>query len=97
MRLAYVSFAIALAAVRAAAADTIRDIVVEGNTKTTTNTVELIAGIEVGDDWDNTTLDKVKRDLVSSGLFRDVEGFWEPCGPTTTPKCEATGVRVHIT
>ena len=91
------SFAIALAAVRAAAADTIRDIVVEGNTKTTTNTVELIAGIEVGDDWDNTTLDKVKRDLVSSGLFRDVEGFWEPCGPTTTPKCEATGVRVHIT
>lgn len=91
------SFALAVAAARVAAAETIRDIVVEGNTKTTTATVELIAGIEVGDDWENGMLDQIKRDLVSSGLFRDVDGFWETCGPTSTPKCSETGVRVHLT
>jgi outer membrane protein assembly factor BamA len=97
VRLAYVSFAIALAAGRLAAADTIRDIVIEGNTKTTSATVELIAKIDVGDDWTPTTLDDVKRSLVSSGLFRDVEGFSEPCGPTSTPRCEEAGVRVRLT
>jgi outer membrane protein assembly factor BamA len=97
VRLAYVSFAIALAAGRLAAADTIRDIVIEGNTKTTSATVELIAKIEVGDDWTPTTMDDVKRELVSSGLFRDVEGFSEPCGPTSVPRCEEAGVRVHLT
>ena len=98
VRLAYVSFAIVLAAARAAAAaEPIRDIVVEGNTKTTSATVELIARIEVGDDWTPDMLDRVKRDLVSSGLFRDVEAFFDACGPTTTPKCDAPGVRVHLT
>ncbi len=98
MRLAHVSFAIVLAAARAAAAaDTIRDIVVEGNTKTTSATVELIARIDVGDDWTNDMLDRVKRDLVSSGLFRDVEAFFEQCGPTSTSRCDAPGVRVHLT
>ncbi len=98
MRLAYVSFAIVLAAARAAAAeDTIRDIVVEGNTKTTSATVELIARIDVGDDWTNDMLDRIKRDLVSSGLFRDVAAFFEQCGPTSTPACDAPGVRVHLT
>ncbi|HEX8108415.1 MAG TPA: BamA/TamA family outer membrane protein [Kofleriaceae bacterium] len=98
MRLAYVSFAIVLAAARAAAAeDIIRDIVVEGNTKTTSATVELIAKIDVGDDWTADMLDRIKRDLVSSGLFRDVEAFFEQCGPTGVPKCDAPGVRVHLT
>jgi outer membrane protein insertion porin family len=97
VRLAYVSFAIVLTAARAAAADTIRDIVVEGNTKTTSATVELIARIDVGDDWTNDMLDRIKRDLVSSGLFRDVEGFYEACGPTTVPRCDEPGVRVHLT
>lgn len=97
MRLAYASFAIVLAAARVAAADTIRDIVVEGNTKTTTATVELIAKIDVGDDWSSDMLDRIKHDLVSSGLFRDVEGFTEACGLTSTPKCDSPGVRVHLT
>jgi outer membrane protein insertion porin family len=98
VRLAYVSFAIVLAAGRAAAAeDIIRDIVVEGNTKTTSATVELIARIDVGDDWTGDMLDRIKRDLVSSGLFRDVSAFFEQCGPTSTPKCDAPGVRVHLT
>lgn len=91
------SFALALAAARVGAAETIRDIVVEGNTKTTSDTVELIAKIEVGDDWTDDLLDQIKRDLVSSGLFREVEAFWEACGPTTTPRCDEPGVRVHLT
>jgi outer membrane protein assembly factor BamA len=97
VRAASVSFAIVLAAARIAAADEIRDIVVEGNTKTTSATVELIARIEVGDDWTSDMLDRIKADLVSSGLFKEVDGFWEACGPTSTPKCDAAGVRVHLT
>jgi outer membrane protein insertion porin family len=97
VRLALASCAIVLAAVRVAAADTIREIVVEGNTKTTTDTVQLIAKIDVGDDWTSEMLDQVKANLVSSGLFKEVEGFWEPCGPTTTQRCDEPGVRVHLT
>lgn len=97
MRVAFASVAIVLATVRIAAADTIREIVVEGNTKTTTDTVELIAKIEVGDDWTSDMLDRIKADLVSSGLFKDVDGFWESCGPATRPKCDEAGVRVHLT
>ena len=97
MRVALVSIAIALAAARPAAADTIRSIVVEGNTKTTAPTVELIAKIEVGDDWTIDMLERIKADLVSSGLFKDVNAFSEPCGPTSIPKCNDAGVRVHIT
>jgi len=97
VRLAPVSLALALVSARVAAADTIRAIVVEGNTKTTSPTVELIAKIEVGDDWTLDMLDRIKADLVSSGLFKDVSAYSEPCGPTTLPKCEETGVRLHIT
>jgi outer membrane protein assembly factor BamA len=98
VRVAFVSFAIVLATARiATAADVIRDIVVEGNTKTTSDTVEVIAKISVGDDWTPALLDKVKEDLVSSGLFKEVDVFSAACGPTTTPKCNDTGVRVHLT
>ena len=97
MRLALASCAFVLATVRLAAADTIREIVVEGNTKTTSDTVELIAKIDVGDDWTSDMLDRIKADLVSSGLFKEVEGFYEACGPATTPKCDEVGVRVHLT
>jgi outer membrane protein insertion porin family len=86
-----------LAGARLAAAETIREIVVEGNTKTTSETVELIANIEVGDDWTSDMLDHIKADLVSSGLFKEVEGFWEACGPATKPACSEPGVRVHLT
>jgi outer membrane protein insertion porin family len=96
VRAATASFAIALAAGRVAAADTIREIVVEGNTKTTADTVELIAKIEVGDDWSVEMMDRIKADLVSSGLFKDVDGFWEACGPATKPPCKEAGVRLHL-
>jgi outer membrane protein assembly factor BamA len=70
-----------------AAAEEIEEIVVEGNTKTTSDTVELIAQIDNGDDWKNDMVDAIKARLVSSGLFSDVEVFWEP---------SQGGVRVHI-
>jgi len=70
-------------------ADEIKDIVVEGNTKTTSDTVILIARIDVGDDWNISMVDVVKQRLQSCGLFNDIEVFFEP-----TPTKD--GVRVHI-
>jgi outer membrane protein assembly factor BamA len=71
--------AIAIALLPAsAAAEKIKEIVVAENTKTTTDTVLYIAGIEEGDDWDDDVQNKVRQDLVSSGLFKEVELFSEP-------------------
>ena len=81
-----VVFGITFAA-RLASADSIAAIVVEENTKTTSETVELIGKIAVGDDWTPDMGDEVKRNLVSSGLFKDVEVFTEPV---------KGGVKVHI-
>jgi outer membrane protein assembly factor BamA len=72
---------------RSASAEEIKDIVVQGNTKTTTDTVELIARIDVGDEWKAEMKDQVEKRLVSSGLFSDVEVYWE-----TVPG----GIRVHL-
>ena len=69
-------------------ADQIARIVVEGNTKTTTETVELIAQIDAGDDWDPTLLDAVRNRLISCGLFSEVEVFWDS---------SQAGITVHIT
>jgi len=70
-----------------ARAEEIEEIVVEGNTKTTSDTVELIAQIDNGDDWKPDMVDAIKSRLISCGLFSDVDVFWEP-----SPE----GVRVHI-
>jgi outer membrane protein insertion porin family len=72
-----------------ARAERIKEILVVENTKTTDDTVLYLAGIEEGDDWDQETQEKVKRDLVSSGLFKEVDVFSEP-----HPK--GGGVRVTI-
>ena len=74
-------------ATRVASADQIAEIVVEENTKTTTDTVTFLAKIDVGDEWTPDMGETIKRNLVSSGLFQDVEVFWEPV---------QKGVRVHI-
>ncbi len=79
-------FAVTFAA-RIASADQIAEISVEENKKTTSDTVELIAKIEVGDDWTPDMAEEIKRNLVSSGLFKDVEVFTEPV---------KGGVKVHI-
>jgi outer membrane protein assembly factor BamA len=81
------AFAIVAALAARAAAEEIEEIVVEGNTKTTTDTVELIAQIDTGDDWKPENVDAIKSRLISCGLFSDVEVFWEP-----SPE----GVRVHL-
>lgn len=65
----------------------IKKIVVEDNTKTTSDTVEVIADIEVGDTWTIEMVDVVKSRLVSSGLFKDVEVYWTR---------EPGGIAVHI-
>jgi outer membrane protein assembly factor BamA len=61
-----------------AAADKVVDIRVDGNTKTTDDTVILIAGIEKGDDLTPDRAEQVRRDLVTSGLFKEVQVYWEP-------------------
>ncbi len=61
-----------------ASAEVIREIRVQDNKKTTADTVELIANIAKGDDWSPDMADRVRRNLVSSGLFKDVEVFWSP-------------------
>lgn len=61
-----------------ASAEVIKDIVVQENTKTRTETVVLIAGIERGDDFTPESLERIRADLVNSGLFKDVEVFSAP-------------------
>lgn len=55
----------------------IGQIVVEQNTKTNSETVEYIAGIEVGDDWNRDLVEPTRQKLVSSGLFKDVEVYYD--------------------
>jgi outer membrane protein assembly factor BamA len=69
---------VAAVSARAASAETIKEIVVVENSKTTEDTVRFIANIDDGDDWDTTTQDRVRIDLVSSGLFKDVSVYSEP-------------------
>lgn len=71
-----------------AAADTVVDIEVDGNSKTTDETVILIARLDPGDEWNPDVADRVRTELVSSGLFKQVEVWWDPV---------PGGVRVHIT
>jgi outer membrane protein insertion porin family len=67
----------------------IAQIIVEDNTKTTAATVEFIAAIEVGDEWQPDMVDLIRERLVSSGLFKDVEVYWDPIPGTDQ-------VKVHI-
>jgi len=61
-----------------ARAEEIKEIQVDENTKTTDDTVALIARIEVGDDWNLDMIAEIKARLISSGLFKDVTVFSEP-------------------
>ena len=56
----------------------IKEIVVEDNSKTTDETVLLIANVEVGDTWTPALGERIKQDLISSGLFKKVSFFWDP-------------------
>jgi outer membrane protein assembly factor BamA len=72
-----------------ASADVIREIYVQDNTKTSSDTVEFIAQIERGQDWQPEMAGEINKRLVSSGLFKDVEVYWDPAK-------DGTGVDVHL-
>jgi len=60
-----------------ATGELITDVRVRGNTRTGEDTVLSIAGVSIGDIMEPTTLEKVRERLNSSGLFSDVNVFWE--------------------
>lgn len=74
-----VALALALAP-RAARAEgeEIREIEVVENTRTTDDTVLLIADVEKGDEWTYALGEEIKVNLISSGLFKDVSVFTTP-------------------
>jgi outer membrane protein insertion porin family len=78
MRIAITTLAIVLGLASLARAEEIKEIVVDENTKTSAETVALIARIEVGDDWNLDMIQIIEERLVSSGLFKDVRVFSEP-------------------
>ena len=61
-----------------AVAETITEIVVAENSKTTDDTVRFIAGLDEGDDWSDGVQAQAQIEMVSSGLFKDVSVFSEP-------------------
>jgi outer membrane protein assembly factor BamA len=67
--------------------EVIRDIRVRDNSRTDDDTVRSIAGITVGDTLELKTLEDVRERLNTSGLFADVNVYWEPY---------RDGVRVNI-
>ena len=70
-----------------AAGEQITDVLVRGNSRTNESTVRSIAGISIGDILAADTLDMVRERLGTSGLFSDVNVWWEPHGP---------GLRINI-
>ena len=65
----------------------ITDVRVRNAVRTEPETVQSIAGISIGDIMQTDTLDVVRERLYSSGMFADVNVYWEPHG---------VGVRVNI-
>lgn len=63
---------------RTSLAEKVREVVVVENTKTTDATVRYIANIDKGDTWDLNAREAAIVELVSSGLFKDVDIFSEP-------------------
>ncbi|MDB4980675.1 MAG: outer membrane protein family [Myxococcales bacterium] len=67
--------------------ETITDVRILDNQRTDEATVRSIAGVSARDTLDVDTLDKVRERLNTSGLFSDVNVWWEPAGE---------GVRINI-
>src|SRR3954453_2437986 len=80
--------AVALAAAPAfAVGEEITDVRVLGNQRTEESTVRSVAGVSIGDTMEMDTLDTVRERLNTTGLFADVNVWWEQY---------KTGVRVTI-
>jgi outer membrane protein insertion porin family len=67
--------------------EVITDVRVRENARTAEDTVLSIAGISIGDTMEVHTLEQVRERLNTSGLFADVNVYWEPF---------REGVRVNI-
>jgi outer membrane protein insertion porin family len=67
--------------------EVITDVQVRGAVRTAEQTVRTIAGIEIGDPLRTDTLDVARERLHTSGMFADINVYWEPHG---------VGVRVII-
>jgi outer membrane protein assembly factor BamA len=70
-----------------AVGEAITDVRVLDNQRTEESTVRSIAGVTIGDTLEADTLDVVRERLNTTGLFADVNVWWEPHG---------AGVRVNI-
>jgi outer membrane protein insertion porin family len=67
--------------------ETITDVRILDNQRTEESTVRSIAGVSNGEILEADTLDKVRERLNTTGLFADVNVWWEPHGE---------GVRINI-
>jgi outer membrane protein assembly factor BamA len=70
-----------------AVGEAITDVRVLDNQRTEESTVRSIAGVTIGDTLEADTLDVVRERLNTTGLFADVNVWWEPNG---------SGVRINI-
>ncbi len=85
---AAIGIGIAISPARAlAVGEQITDVRVLDNQRTEESTVRSIAGVSIGDTLEADTLDTVRERLNTTGLFADVNVWWEPHG---------SGVRVNI-
>ncbi len=83
-----VACAITVIAARAwAVGEIVTDIRITNNVRTQEDAVRSIAGLSIGDVLEADTLEVVRERLNTSGLFADVNVFWEP---------NKEGVRVNI-
>ena len=72
--------------------DRIVEIKIVDNTKTDTVTVEYLSGAHIGDTLTTEYVDKVRTNLQSADLFKDVLVYWEPNVQTK----DGNGVRLVI-
>jgi len=70
-----------------AVGEEITDVRILDNQRTEESTVRSIAGVTIGDTLQADTLDVVRERLNTTGLFADVNVWWEPNG---------SGVRINI-
>jgi outer membrane protein assembly factor BamA len=61
-----------------AVGEPITDVRIRGAIRTNEETVRSIAGVSIGDNLQTDTLDVVRERLHTSGLFSDVNVYWEP-------------------
>ena len=69
---------LALASPALAIDETITDIKIRENNRTSEDTIRAMAGADIGDDLESDTLEMIRERLNNSGMFADVDVFWEP-------------------